>query len=91
MGILDWKQEAYHREKITSLLKRRGLRPDLTEPWEIHGPHEDMNYQVYVGYAVNTDDPSDTYCVSIRPGQGVYEIDDPSEWYKTEPDRRITA
>jgi hypothetical protein len=90
MGVINWKKETYHREKITQTLKRRGLRPDLSNPWEVHGPHEGMNFQMYAGYAINTNDPNDTYCVTIWPGHGVYEIDDPSEWNKTEPGRRLT-
>jgi hypothetical protein len=91
MGILDWKHEPYHREKITSLLKRRGLRPDFSELWEVHGPHADMNFQMFVGYAINTDDPKDTYCVTVWPGHGVWEIDDPSQWNQTDPTRRIAV
>ncbi len=90
MGILNWKTEEYHREKITKALKVRGLIPDSTT-WEVHGPHEGMNYQVYVGYATDKDNPNDTYCLVFWPGRGVWEIDDPSDWWKKgEKTRRIT-
>lgn len=51
MGILDFENQPKHLVCIRRILARRGLAPDLTEKWEIHGTHENMNYQVYVGYA----------------------------------------
>mgnify|MGYP000853102449 CR=1 FL=1 len=51
MGVLDFKHQPKHLARIRRILSRRGLVPDLTEEWEIHGPHVGMNYQVYVGYA----------------------------------------
>ena len=53
MGFIDWQEEPVHRRKITAALRRVGLRPDLEEDWEVHGPHApEMNCQVYVGYAI---------------------------------------
>lgn len=90
MGVLNFKKESYHLQKITDALQKRGMIPDLEEDWEIHGPHgPEMNFQVYVGYAIVKDDPTDCPCVSISP-KGVYEIDDPSDWGKIDPEKRIT-
>lgn len=56
MGILDFKSQKHHLARIRRILSRRGLAPNLREEWEIHGPHQDMNYQVYIGYAVPRDE-----------------------------------
>ncbi len=81
MGNLNFKKEPYHLQQIEGYLRRRGLKPDLKEVWEIHGPHKGMNYQVYVGYAISVTDPSDTPIVAIYPWQRrVYEIEDTSNW-----------
>jgi len=56
MGILDFEDQRHHLTYISRVLSRRGLLPDLGEEWEIHGPHDDMDYQVYVGYAVPRDE-----------------------------------
>ena len=61
MGILDFKDESYephYRERIKSALKRRGLEFDPREEWGVHGPHQDMNYQVYIGHAYYKADPN---------------------------------
>lgn len=55
MGILDFEDQKEHLTYIQKVLSRRGLTPDLSEEWEIHGPHQGMNYQVYVGYALRKD------------------------------------
>jgi hypothetical protein len=91
MGILNLKQEPYHNEKIATMLRRRGLAPITSEIWEVHGPHGDMPYQVYVGYLASKDDADETYCVVVWPGRGVYEIDQPSEWGNIRNHRRFTA
>jgi len=67
-------------------LGRRGLKPDLDSGWEVYGPHRDMNYQMYVGYAY--DETGEYFCVAIYP-RAVYEIDDPSDWWKVKPEDRI--
>ena len=51
MGTLDLNQDREHFKTIKERLRRRGLEPCLDEEWEIHGPHPDMNYQIYIGYA----------------------------------------
>src|SRR6266702_5407294 len=88
MGVLNFETEQYHLRRVTAALQRRGMIPDLEEDWEIHGPHEGMNFQVYVGYAISLADPQDTPCVAIYP-KAVYEIEDPSAWGGVMPDQRI--
>ena len=106
MGILDFKNQKHHLTRIRRILSRRGLVPDLREQWEIHGPHSDMDYQVYVGYAVPSNENekcrtigcnlswkkckrhSNDYCVAIYP-KAVYEIDEPSDWAKYDPENRL--
>ena len=50
MGILNFRQEKEHLEYIKRKLNSRGLKIDTTDDWEVHGPHENMNYQVFIGY-----------------------------------------
>jgi len=104
VGTLNFSKEKEHLAIIRKRLAVRGLKPDLKSEWEIHGPHQDMNYQVYVGYAMPSDDKEECrycslpwkqckvhpnyYCVVIYP-RGVFEIFDPSKWYKPEPENRI--
>ena len=89
MGYLDFEKEPYHRRRITAALRRRGMKPDLEEDWEIHGPHHpELPYQVYVGYAQAKDDPTDCPCVAIYP-RGVYEIESPSDWGRVEQGNKI--
>src|SRR5947207_1667382 len=92
MGLLNFETEVAHRQKITTALRRRGLVPDLEEEWEIHGPHAGMNFQVYVGYVISQDDPSESFCVAVSlhgAQRGVYEIDDPSYWHEALPEKKI--
>lgn len=52
MGILNFESEPYHMKVIKGVLGRRGLKPDLKNEWEIHGPHgPELPHAVYVGYA----------------------------------------
>jgi len=105
MGIIDPGQLKYHLDYINKPLLRRGLVPDTDSEWEIHGPHSpDMNYVVYVGYAVPKNEKEECrscnltwkkckthknyYCVVIYP-RAVYEIDDPMEWWKRRSEDRI--
>mgnify|MGYP005637965789 CR=1 FL=1 len=48
MGDLDFSYEKYHLRRIREALKRRNLFMNPNNGWGIHGPHEGMNYQVYV-------------------------------------------
>ena len=61
MGFLDFEDEydRRHLKRIKSALIRRGLQPDLEGDWEIHGPHQGMNYQVQIGWAFDKEnDPT---------------------------------
>lgn len=58
MGVLDLKNEPRHWTRIRQALRRRGFNTDKDEEWEIHGPHFEMDYQVYIGYAYVDADPS---------------------------------
>ncbi len=61
MGTLDFKDDPYassYKERIKQALRRRGLEFDPKEEWEVHGPHQDMNYQVYIGYGYYKADPN---------------------------------
>ena len=84
MGTLNFedKDGRTFLRKIRPVLKKRGLEPDLEADWEVHGPHSGMNYQVLVGYC------KDGTCVAIYP-RVVYEIDDPDEWYRPDPEKRL--
>jgi len=91
MGFLNL-EDTQHWRVIKARLSRRGLKPVLdaddkgrTE-WEIHGPHRDMDYQVYIGLAYE-DDPGDSFYVVMYP-RAVYELGD-SDWLSPEPENRI--
>jgi hypothetical protein len=87
MGFLDFddredRRAMRHEARIKSALAGRGLIPDFDDcEWEIHGPHQDMDYQVLIGWA---HDGADNWaCVAIYP-RAVYKIDDPGDWWKCE-------
>ncbi len=89
MGVLNI-DEKRHFTSIKRRLRRRGLHPILdtdgrgeTE-WEVHGPHEGMNYQVYIG-PVFENDENDYFYVVMYP-RFVYEGDD---WHQVEPEEKI--
>ncbi len=87
MGVLNFENsDEKHKRRITSALTRRGWLPDLKSDWEIHGPRPDMDYEVYVGTAIDADG-EDRY-VAIYP-KAIYEIDKPSDWWKKNEDMRV--
>ena len=49
MGYLNFDHDKETLNRIKSAMKRRGLFVDPEDDWEIHGPHQDMNYQVFIG------------------------------------------
>jgi hypothetical protein len=91
MGDLDFRYEKYHLRRIRETLKRRNLlmNPE-NDGWQIHGPHEDMNYQVYEGRAYTRKEDVNSYNqgfdVVIFP-KAVYEIN--SSWHHVSPEDRI--
>lgn len=108
MGTINFDHDKEIAGRINRSLRRRGLKVDLeTEEWIVHGPHKDMNYQVYVGYAGNMPalgakcscppGSQRTYCpvhggccVAVYP-RGVYEVEEPSKWWDTQPEDRISV
>jgi hypothetical protein len=105
MGYLNFDDgDESHLPVIRQPLKRRGLVMDKTDDWEIHGPHRDMNYVVYVGKAYESLDHTLECCcdkaimkcvkhkkgfyVAIYP-RAVYDICDSSDWWKPKREDRI--
>lgn len=98
MGILNLQEQTNHFNKINQALKKRGLRMDIEDDWEIHGPHSDMNYVVYVGYAyydkwqrsqqILVKNRLEGIWVAIYP-RGVYEIEEEDKWNIIIPEQRI--
>ncbi len=86
MGFIDLGKDPELRRYIKRRLARRGLKPDLSEEWIVHGPHPGMNYQVFIGPVFDED--GDGFYVVIRP-RGVYQIEEPSDWWKAMPEDRI--
>jgi hypothetical protein len=92
------QEERHHYNKIRQTLKKRGLRMNIEDDWEIHGPHPDMNYVVYVGYAyydkwqppqfVPKENRLEGVWVAIYP-RAVYEIEEESKWNETGPEQKI--
>jgi len=77
---------------------------DEADEWEIHGPHPDMNYVVYVGRAYESLDvgiecscrKSIATCVKHKEGfyvavypKAVYAIDESADWWRQKPEDRI--
>ncbi|MFC2094547.1 hypothetical protein ACFLSH_02850 [Bacteroidota bacterium] len=90
MGFLDFKWDKYHLRRITSSLKRRGLTPEVDgDAWQIHGPHQGMNYQCYEGWAYFEDSPDDYVYVHIMP-RAVYEVDPDDKNIQYTQENRIT-
>jgi hypothetical protein len=86
MGLLDLKHEKETLDFVFGMLARRGLYLKNNDEWEIHGPHQDMNYQVYIGPAYRK---KECFLVAIYP-KAVYEIDNYDDWWKADPEKRIT-
>ena len=102
MGTLNFEFDKRQLNRIKSYLKRRGLFMDPEDEWEIHGPHQDMNYEVLIGPAYKKVDLSvpcnceqnncqrhhDGFFVVIYP-KTVYRIDDPDDWWKPKKEDKI--
>ena len=70
MGWLDFEDKRRLR-RIKKALARRGMRIDTDWDWEVHGPHPDMNYEIYVGYAYEEANPKARCVCSSRNLQEV--------------------
>lgn len=105
MGTLDFSTDTEILNSIKQRLRRRGLKPDLDGEWEVHGPHQDMDYQVYIGFAEFIPDKDDV-CICPKgspltncPIHGfvcvaiypwaVYEIEEPEKWWDVGPEDQI--
>ena len=92
MGFLNLVEKE-HWTSITRRLRVRGLEPCLdagengVTDWQIHGPHQDMNFVVYEGPVWN-EDKSDVDYVVVYP-RAVYWLDSESHWSRVGPEDRI--
>lgn len=86
MGFIDLEMEKAYLKRVKSASSKRGLMPDLSQEWEIHGPHQNMNYQVLVGWAY--DDNCNLHLIAVYP-RAIYEIDDYSKWWDVGSQNRI--
>ena len=57
MGFLNLNHEKERHKRIRKALARRGMKVDTDSDWEVHGPHPEMNYEIYVGHAYKEADP----------------------------------
>ncbi len=105
MGFLDLEYDVEIVRKIKRRLKKRGLVMDTEEVWEVHGPHPDMPFQVFIGYAfvrregkcicpyppefTRNDCPVHGYVCVALYPRAVYEIESPSKWWDISPENRI--
>lgn len=97
MGKFNFGENKDKDNHIKKILAKGELKPIMDEEWDIHGPHPDMDYQVFVGPADPLDDESkcrlcdkkwkdcDLHLnggiVVVHP-KGFDMIDDPSDWHK---------
>ena len=88
MFTLDPKTDQDCFQYINLRLKCRGMKPVISDDWEVHGPHLGTDYQVLVvGPAEFSHLPKSFIFVAIDPG-AVYEISDPGNWqYRKKEDR----
>ena len=87
MGQLDFHTQGELLVFCKNMLKKRGLRPDFSKAWEIHGPHKGLDYPVIVGYGL-LDAASAGLCLAITPNN-VYEIPEPILWWYRTGHNRI--
>lgn len=89
MSLLDPEEDRLHFDRIQKALKKRGLKIELENGWEVRGPYSrEIYYRVYVGEAVWPN--GEIGLVAIYPW-GVWGIDDSEHWLKRDPERRITS
>lgn len=105
MGYLNFRDGGEkHLSSIKGALRRRDLQMDENDDWEIHGPHQNMNYVVYIGKVYESLDQTlecscaeaittcgkhrDGFYVAIYP-RAVYAIDEPPGWRQPKQEDRI--
>lgn len=86
MGFLNFRKEKVHLKRIQAALKRRGLTMKQADDWEVHGPHHDMNYQVFIGPAYRR---GKWDCIAVVYPWAVYGVSQHSEWSQVSPADRI--
>ena len=82
------ERDLEHVKRVERALKRRGMVPVNMEYWEVHGPHQDMEYYMYVGEARRTGSRRGVIYVSIYPW-ATYEVPSASQWWDIDPSSRI--
>lgn len=65
-GDSDFERIKYEKRMIKTSLKRRGLKPNFEGEWEAHGPHENMPYEVYCGFAVTITNPKEDCVLGVK-------------------------
>ena len=104
MACLEFDYQKEILNRIKTALTRRGLIMDLEDEWEIHGPHQDMDYQVLVGPVYEKlghtipcnctqgyrkcQKHRDRLYVVIYP-RVAYYINDPADWWNVKVEDRI--
>ncbi|MFB3764847.1 MAG: hypothetical protein ACE14P_06310 [Methanotrichaceae archaeon] len=87
MGFIDLENDGkQYLARVKAALSRRGLKPDLSEEWTIHGPHQNMDYPVLIGWA--HDGKDNWHLVAVYP-RAVYEIEDESNWWDVGSKNRL--
>lgn len=91
MGRINLKDEPEIRRTIKRRLLQRGLilDPEGMDDWEVHGPHESMDYQVFIGLAYERQEGPDNSSYIALYLNAVYWIDNPCDWWKVRPNRRV--
>jgi len=77
------------KNRLNTRLKEYGLRIMPTAENEMHGPHPQMEYLVYVLFIKEIDHPKNQYWVAVYP-RAIYQIEDSCSWYKADPDSRLS-
>lgn len=76
------------KDRLNNRLKKYGLRIMPTADNEMHGPHLQMNYVVYVLFVKEIEHPKNQYWISVFPRM-VYQINNSCDWWKTDPDMKL--
>ena len=88
MFTLDPKTDQDCFQYINFHLACRGMKPVMSEGWQVYGPQLGTDYQtLVVGPATFSHLPKSSVFVAIDLGS-VYEISDPGNWqYRKKEDR----
>lgn len=72
MSFLNLKEDVDIKEFIEESLRKKGWGFDESDDWEVHGPHQGMNYQVYIGIAYQK---ADLNAKCICPNEKARKVD----------------